>query len=83
MMTDDMTDRLLTLMSGSSWLSFVGEVLALIEAASEPGEAWDMAVKACPSLEHSVPEIHRMLLDMHGELARDVARYAKGITEAD
>ena len=83
MMADDMADRLLTLMSGSSWLSFVGEVLSLTEGASEPGEAWDMAVEACPSLEESVPKLRLMLMDMHESLTVDVARYAKGITEAD
>lgn len=72
--TDEMAGRILRLMAGSSWFSFMGEMETLINESTEE-ETYDWAMEVCPSLRENVPKLRRMIEDMVEEMSNELTRY--------
>lgn len=71
---DVKSERMLKLMAGSSWFSFVGEMQTLIEQSAE-GNVFDWAMEVCPSLRENVPRLYQMLERMGEELSEELSQY--------
>lgn len=79
---DAKAGRILKLMAGSSWFSFVGEMQTLIEQSAEDS-VFDWAMEVCPSLRENVPRLYQMLERMGEELSEELSQYIVNMVEGE